>query len=116
MSSQLIPLEKALAFILAETQENSSNIDVALPEALGYVLAESQQATINVPDFDELCTRLRGRGQDDEAEIARRMDTAKWELDQWASFDYVISSQSKDADFVAITNIWQAEKRRSSRL
>ncbi len=71
---------------------------------------------INVPDFDELCTRLRGRGQDDEAEIARRMDTAKWELDQWASFDYVISSQSKDADFVAITNIWQAEKRRSSRL
>ena len=52
MSSQLIPLEKALAFILAETQENTAVIEVSLPEALGYVLAESQQAAIDVPEFD----------------------------------------------------------------
>jgi molybdopterin molybdotransferase len=50
--SGLIPLDKALTFLLEDVQENDVNIDVPLPEALGYVLAELQQATINVPDFD----------------------------------------------------------------
>lgn len=66
-------------------------------------------------DFDELKTRLRGRGKDDEAEIARRIESAEKEIEQWRSFDYLLLSKSKAEDFAAITNIWQAEKRRVSR-
>lgn len=71
---------------------------------------------VNVPDFDELTKRLKSRGQDDDAEIARRMETARWELEQWRLFDYVITSESKEKDFVAISSVLQAEKRRALRL
>jgi molybdopterin molybdotransferase len=50
--SGLIPLDKALTFLLEDAQENAANIDVPLPEALGGVLAAGQHALINVPDFD----------------------------------------------------------------
>ena len=38
MSSALIPIEKALEFLLRAAEENPHVIDVALPEALGCVL------------------------------------------------------------------------------
>ena len=61
--------------------------------------------------FDELNERLRGRGKDDKAEISRRIESAKKEVEQWRSFDYLLLSKSKAEDFSAITSIWQAEKR-----
>ena len=61
--------------------------------------------------FDELNERLRGRGEDDKAEISRRIESAKKEVKQWRSFDYLLLSKSKAEDFSAITSIWQAEKR-----
>ncbi|HCR30579.1 MAG TPA: guanylate kinase [Opitutae bacterium] len=66
-------------------------------------------------NFDELKARLRGRGKDDEAEIARRIESAEKEIEQWRSFDYLLRSSSKAEDFAAITSIWQAEKRRVCR-
>ena len=65
--------------------------------------------------FDELNERLRGRGEDDKAEISRRIESAKKEVKQWRSFDYLLLSKSKAEDFSAITSIWQAEKRRVAR-
>lgn len=50
--SELIPLNKALEFLLGEVTENTSAIEVAIPDALGCVLAEDQLAAINVPNFD----------------------------------------------------------------
>ena len=52
MSSALIPIEKALDFLLRAAEENPHVIDVSLPEALGCVLADSQRAAFDVPDFD----------------------------------------------------------------
>lgn len=65
--------------------------------------------------FDELKERLRVRGKDDEAEISRRIESAEKEIEQWRSFDYLLRSKSKAEDFLAITSIWQAEKRRVAR-
>ena len=65
--------------------------------------------------FDELNERLRGRGKDDKAEISRRIESAKKEVEQWRPFDYLLLSKSKAEDFSAITSIWQAEKRRVAR-
>lgn len=68
------------------------------------------------PDLDELRERLRSRGQDDEAEIERRMKTARRELQTWEDYDFCIRSTSKDADFSALMEIFRKEKERVSTL
>jgi guanylate kinase len=40
------------------------------------------------PSFEELERRLRGRGTEDEDRIERRLDTARWELQQEGWFDH----------------------------
>ena len=51
-TSQLIPLDKALAFLLQDVKENGGLVDVSLPQALGGVLAKSRTAEVDVPAFD----------------------------------------------------------------
>lgn len=68
------------------------------------------------PDLDELRRRLRGRAQDSEAEIERRMETALGEMEHWISCDFCIRSRSREADFAAVQAIVAAEKRRVLRL
>jgi guanylate kinase len=58
-----------------------------------------------VVDHDRLLARMRERGHDDEAEIARRMETAEAELREARKFDYVIESQTRDEDFAALLAI-----------
>lgn len=60
--------------------------------------------------------RLRGRGKDDEPEIARRIQTAEKEVTLWPEFDYVIVTKSKDQDYAALLSIMAAEKKRAFRL
>jgi guanylate kinase len=58
-----------------------------------------------VVDHDRLLSRMRERGKDDEAEIARRMETAEAELREASKFDYVIESRTRDEDFEALLAI-----------
>jgi len=67
------------------------------------------------PDLDELRRRLRGRSQDDEAEIERRMETARAEIAQWPHYDFCLRSRSKEEDFATLSAIVRAEKHRASR-
>jgi guanylate kinase len=61
---------------------------------------------ISVPK-DQLWLRLKGRGKDSDAEIARRMLTAEIELREADKFDYRIISRSRDEDFAALLDIWR---------
>ena len=56
-------------------------------------------------DHEQLVARIRGRGQDSEAEIARRMATAEAEVREAPKFDHVIHSRSRDEDFAALKAI-----------
>lgn len=56
-------------------------------------------------DYDRLLARMRERGKDDEAEIARRMATADAELREASKFDHVIESRTRDEDFAALRAI-----------
>jgi guanylate kinase len=56
-------------------------------------------------DRERLMARMRGRGKDDEAEIARRMATAEAELREAAKFDFVIESRTRDEDFASLLAI-----------
>jgi guanylate kinase len=49
------------------------------------------------PSLPELERRLRGRAQDSEAEIARRMEIAREEITHWADFDHVLVNRDFDA-------------------
>jgi len=68
------------------------------------------------PDLDELRRRLHGRGQDSEAEIERRMETARREMAQWPTYDFCVRSRSREEDFATVCAIIAAEKHRVSRL
>lgn len=108
---------------LTEQIDLVMNIDVqgvatVRETAASHPAIEQRLVTVFImpSDFDELRRRLHGRGQDDEQEIARRIQSAEAEVKQWSSFDYVIRSKSKDEDYAAIRSIWHAEKRKASRL
>lgn len=49
------------------------------------------------PSMDELARRLRGRGKDSEATIARRLANARDEIAHVGEFDYVIINNDFDA-------------------
>jgi len=65
-----------------------------------------------VVDYDRLLARMRARGQDNEAEIARRMATAEAELRDAPKFDYKIESRTRDDDFNALLAIVDRARRR----
>ncbi len=56
-------------------------------------------------DRERLLARMRERGKDDEAEIARRMATAEAELRESQKFDFVIESRTRDEDFASLLAI-----------
>ncbi len=48
------------------------------------------------PSMEELERRLRGRGTEDDERIARRLETAAWELTQTGWFDHVVVNDDLD--------------------
>jgi guanylate kinase len=68
------------------------------------------------PSLDELERRLRGRGQDDEAEIARRMAAAREEITHWAEFDHVVVNRDFDTAVAEVRAILHAARTRRRRL
>jgi guanylate kinase len=68
-------------------------------------LARAMTTVFIVVDHDRLESRMRERGKDNEAEIARRMATAEAELRESSKFDHVIESQTRDEDFAALLAI-----------
>lgn len=68
---------------------------------------------ISPPSLDELRDRLRRRGTDDEAEIERRIETAKEEIEAAPEFDYVLETGTREEDFDRIRAIYLAEKMRN---
>ena len=63
------------------------------------------------PSMAELERRLRARGQDGEAEIARRMAAARGEIAHWAEFDHVLVNRDFDATVAAVRAILHARGR-----
>jgi guanylate kinase len=80
--------------------------DTALRRALATVFI--------VVERERLIARMRGRAADDDEEIARRMDTAKRELREAASFDYVIESRTRDEDFAELLRIVAMARKRAA--
>jgi guanylate kinase len=65
------------------------------------------------PDsIDVLKERLQGRGPMNEDELARRLQSAEFELAERNSYDYVIHSRTKEQDFRALLDYWEQARQK----
>ncbi len=68
------------------------------------------------PDFPALVKRLRSRGSEDEAQIARRLSRARQEAEEYRHYDYVVINDDLERAVGDLCSIVQAERQRTSRL
>jgi guanylate kinase len=102
-SSVVTPLEGGRNLVL--------NVDVQGVESFRRIAREN--ATLRnalttvflVVDPGSMAERMRGRGQDGEQEIERRLRTAELELREAPKFDFRIESRSREEDFAALLAI-----------
>lgn len=62
------------------------------------------------PSMAELERRLRGRAQESEAEIARRLEIARAEISHWADFDHVVVNRDFDRTVAEVRAILHAAR------
>ncbi len=67
------------------------------------------------PSREALEERLRGRGQDDEAVIARRMRDAEAEMSHYAEFDYLVVNDDFDTALGELRCVVLARRQRLDR-
>lgn len=68
-------------------------------------LPSAKLVFLTPPSWDELVDRLRGRGTEDEATQARRLATAKLELDAIAEADHVIENVEIEETVAALVSL-----------
>lgn len=66
------------------------DIDVQGARSVKELNPEAVLIFIMPPSFGELATRLRRRGQDDDAQIQRRLNTALEEIGHYRFYDFVV--------------------------
>ncbi|MDK9721483.1 MAG: guanylate kinase [Rhodospirillales bacterium] len=62
------------------------------------------------PSVEELERRLRGRAQDPEEVIQKRMSKAADEMSHWPEYDYVIVNRDLDVSIASVRSILHAER------
>ena len=67
------------------------------------------------PSMAELERRLRGRAQDSEAEIARRLVVARDEIGHWADFDHIIVNRDFDRTVAEVRAVLHAARTQRAR-
>lgn len=67
------------------------------------------------PSLAELERRLRGRAQESEAEIARRLEVARAEIAHWQDFDHVLVNRDFDRTVAEVRAILHAARSLRSR-
>ncbi|MFC7301321.1 guanylate kinase [Cognatiluteimonas weifangensis] len=84
--------------------QGAAQVRRQMPEAVGvFILPPSRQA---------LEQRMRARGQDSEAVIARRLAAAREEMAHYAEFDYVIVNEVFETAVGEMCAIFQASRLR----
>ena len=68
------------------------------------------------PSLAVLEARLRGRGTDSDAEIARRMQLARGEMSHWAEFDHIVVNEDLPTAIADVRAILRAARLARRRL
>jgi guanylate kinase len=102
----------------AETEGNDLVLDVDVQGALQVrrKLEDAVSVFILPPSWEELERRLRGRGKDDAAAIARRLRAARDEIALYYTYDYVLVNDDLERSIEDVKSIIRAARRRTSRM
>ncbi len=95
-------LKKGLDVILEIDWQGAQQIKKLLPESLSIFILP--------PSTEVLLQRLRNRGQDDEATIARRMREAVNEIRHYNEFDYLVVNDDFDQALAELKSIFIANR------
>ncbi len=103
--------EEALAggvdLVLVIDVQGARQVRQALPEAVAIFVLP--------PSFEILAERLRGRAKDSAESIARRLETARREVDAIDEYDYVVINDDVDRCVAEVGAIITAERARLAR-
>ena len=111
-SSVLDPLRQGQDLVMSIDVQGVAN--VRRMAATDSLLRRSLVTIFILVDHSRLMARMRDRGQDNEAEIERRMKTAEEEIKAARQFDYVIESKTRDEDFAALLSILDQARKKAS--
>lgn len=106
---------KAIEQVLATGVDVFLDIDWQGAQQIRKSMPGARSIFILPPSKDELDRRLRGRGQDSEEVIAKRMARAVAEMSHYAEYDYLIVNDDFDTALSDLKNIIRAERLRMSR-
>lgn len=99
----------------------STGVDVFLDidwqgaQQIRHQMPEARSIFVLPPSKDELDRRLRGRGQDSEDIIEKRMAKAVDEMSHYAEYDYLIVNDDFDLALSDLKTIIRAERLRIRR-
>jgi guanylate kinase len=100
---------------LAAGQDVVLVIDVQGARQVRARTSEAVSIFVLPPSFQALETRLRGRCQDDEAAITRRLDTARSDVSAVEAYEYVVVNDDVDRCVGELAAIVTAERARRTR-
>ncbi|PWC10829.1 guanylate kinase [Brenneria roseae subsp. americana] len=100
----------AIEQILATGVDVFLDIDWQGAQQIRSQMPQSRSIFILPPSKEELARRLRGRGQDSEEIIARRMAQAVAEMTHYSEYDYLIVNDDFDLALLDLKTIIRAER------
>lgn len=105
----------AIEQVLATGVDVFLDIDWQGAQQIRDKMPQARSIFILPPSKDELDRRLRGRGQDSEEVIAKRMEQAVAEMSHYAEYDYLIVNDDFDTALSDLKIIIRAERLRMGR-
>ncbi len=76
---------------------------------------EAVRVFVLPPSMADLAARLRGRAQDDEDVIGRRLKRAHDEIAHWDEYDYVLVNDDLERAYAGLAAIYAAEREKRER-
>ncbi len=106
------------AFVEARLERGEgviADVDVQGAQQIRQSMPAAVQVFVIPPDEAELERRLRGRGTESDAAVARRLDEARREIACWRRYDYLLVNDALDAAVDRLEAIVRAEVLRTVR-
>lgn len=92
------------------------DLDVKGAAQVRNKIADAVTVFVLPPSYADLERRLRGRGQDDEASIRRRLDVAREELSFYHAYDYAVINEDLNSCVESMKTIIRAARFRVGRM
>jgi guanylate kinase len=92
------------------------DLDVKGAAQVRNKIADAVTVFVLPPSYADLERRLRGRGQDDEASIRRRLDVAREELSFYHAYDYAVINDDLNSCVESMKTIIRAARFRVGRM